>query len=256
MARVKPEQSQLGKTIFLSVLVYVVWVFATYMLEGRINLFHRYDPAGRILFIVVANFIVGLGGSFLFLRYAVRSGALRMEKIGLRPLARTLIFVFVFGAVGLGLFIVQKPASLESLVVLNGFAQVLPVSIAEVVVCWAVIGTSFETLTKKGGAAISLIIAIVAADFFFGIYHFAHSAPFNQVRMVFFLMIPGFATSLVYFLVRDLYAAIAFHNFMGMCGVMQSADLEEMSRPSVPLYVIALVSILILVCLDVFLIRR
>jgi hypothetical protein len=100
--------SSVRKTVPLSVLVYVVWVFATYMLEGRINLFHRYDQAGRILFVVLANMVIGQGASPVVLRISVRSGALRLEQIGLRPLVRTLIFVVVFGAVGLGIFIYKS----------------------------------------------------------------------------------------------------------------------------------------------------
>jgi hypothetical protein len=145
---------------------------------------------------------------------------------------------------------------MNPVLVLNVFSQVLPVSIAEVVVCWALIGTSFEALSAKGGRAVSLVVAIVAADVLFGVYHFGHSAPFNQARMVFFLMIPGLGTSLVYFLVRDLYAAVVFQNFMGIYGVMRSINLEAMKKPAYPLYVLALVSVVLLVCLDVFVARR
>jgi hypothetical protein len=251
----KKDNSNVRKIVLLSVLIYIVWVFATYMLEGRINLFHGDDTLGRILY-VVANIIIGIVLSAVVLRLSIRSEVYSLEKIGLRPLLRTIIFVIISGVVSFGIFVVQKPVTLRPVVVLNVFAQVLPISITEVVVCWAVIGTSFEVLSKKGGKIVSLIIGIVVADVLFGIYHFAHSAPFNQVNMVLFLMVPGLGTSLVYFLARDLYAAIIFQNFMAAFGVMQSINLEALSKPAYPLYITAFISILILVCLDIFLVRR
>jgi hypothetical protein len=251
----KHDNSNVGKIVLLSVLIYIVWVFATYMLEGRINLFHGDDTLGRIIY-VVANIVIGIVISSVVLRLSVRSGAYRLGQIGLRPLLRTIIFTLISGVVSFGIFVVQKPVTLNPVVVLNVFAQVFPISIAEVLVCWAVIGTSFEVLSKKAGKIVSLIVGIVVADVLFGIYHFAHSAPFNQVNMVFFLMIPGLGTSLVYFFARDLYAAIVFQNFMAAFGVMQSINLEAMIKPAYPLYITAFISILILVCFDVFYIRK
>jgi hypothetical protein len=255
MMREKNVKTSVRNLVLLSVFIYIVWVFATYMLEGRINLFHTDDTLGRILY-VAANIAIGIVLSAAVLRHSIRSGITNLEKIGLRTLLRTIIFVIISGVVSFGIFIVQKPVSLNPTVVLNVFAQVLPISIAEVVVCWAVIGTSFEALSKKGGKIVSLIVGIVIADVLFGIYHFAHSAPFNQLNMVFFLMIPGLGTSLVYFLARDLYSTIVFQNFMAALGVMQNINLSVMKEPLYPIYAIALISLLILVCFDIFFIRR
>lgn len=47
---------------------------------------------------------------------------------------------------GFGLFVFQRPISLNPIVIANVFAQTLPVSIAEAAVCWVVVGTSFESL--------------------------------------------------------------------------------------------------------------
>ena len=89
---------------------------------------------------------------------------------------------------------------MNPIVILNAHSQVLVVSIAEVMVCWVIVGASFESLVKSRGRIASLVVGILTPDIFFGIYHFAHSPPFNQIGMVLFLMIPGLVTSLVYFL--------------------------------------------------------
>jgi hypothetical protein len=90
--------------------------------------------------------------------------------LGFRSLGRTLIASLIALVVGGGLFVLQGPPSLNPLVIFNGFAQVLPVSIAELVVCWAVIGGSFEALAKPKGKVLAVIVGIVAANFLFGVY--------------------------------------------------------------------------------------
>lgn len=244
------------KTVLFSLGIYVAWVFATYALEGRINLFHRNDPAGHLLYTVVANMGIGTGLSFIALRMAVHSEQHTLETMGFRTGLKTILFLTVFSTMGFGIFTLQKSVALNVLVTLNVFLDVLPISIAAVVICWVVIGTSVEYLSKKGGKSVSLIVAMVTATILFGIYNVAHSAPFNQPKMVLFLMLPGIGTSLVYFLIRELYTAIVFHNFLILAGVMQRINLSDMSRPIYPIYGTALVSIALLVGLDIVLMRR
>lgn len=112
-------------------------------------------------------------------------------------------------------------------------------------VCWAVIGAGFESLTRNKGKVISLLTGIFAASISFGLYHFAHSPPFNQIHMVLLMMIVSFATSIVYFIGRDIYAAIVFHNTLALFGVMQalekSGNLISYSQPVYPLIVILII---------------
>ena len=133
----------------------------------------------------------------------------------------------------------------------------LTVSIAEVVVCWATVGASFESVTQSKGKFVSVLVGIVAATIFFSAYHIGHSAPFNQVNMILFLLVPGFLTSLFYFISREIYATILFHNFQGMVGVISSLENTDiLSRPLYPLYLLMLLSVLALIGADVLLARR
>jgi membrane protease YdiL (CAAX protease family) len=205
---------------------------------------------------LLANVVIGIGVAVWALRLFVASNIRTAKQLGFRSLKRTSIALLIAFAVGGGLFLLQSLPSTDPLVLFNGFAQVLPVSIAEVVVCWAVIGGSFEAWAQSKGKVTGIIGGIVAANFLFGLYHFAHSAPFNQVWMVFFLMIPGLVTSLVYFLGRDLYATIILHNFLGMTGVMQNVDLDRFSQPLYHLYILLIVSVAVLMIADNYFIRR
>ena len=124
--------------------------------------------------------------------------------------------------------------------------QVLPVSIAEVMVCWALIGSCFESIAKNNNKRkiISVITGAVAALVLFGMYHYAHSPPFNQTSFVLFLMLPSIATAVTYFLGRDIYAAVIVQNFMGIFGVLANLPaLEPFRQPMVPIYTLSAVSV-------------
>jgi hypothetical protein len=101
----------------------------------------------------------------------------------------------------------------------------------------------FESLAKRKvskNKAISILIGAVVASVLFGVYHFAHSLPFNEVNMVLFLMIPAIAPSVVYFIGRYIYATIIIQNFLGIFGVMQTIDLQAYSQPVFQMYVLTI----------------
>jgi hypothetical protein len=141
---------------------------------------------------------------------------------------------------------------LDPVVLLNAYAQVLVGSIAEVMVCWAVIGSiSQSVLREDRGRWVSLILTAVIASVFFGVYHFAHSPPFNTVPLVVFLSLIGLVTSVFFFVSRDVYGTIAFHNFLGIFGMIGALDasgnLASFERPIIPLLVMAVVAVALLV---------
>lgn len=246
-------QGQRTAAVPLSLLLFLVWTAATYLLEGRIGLLRQPTLIGRWIYVVVANILIGTVAAAWVLRSLLISGLVTLEQLGFRPPGRTLFAVVIAAVVGVGIFLLQKPVSLEPVVLLNAFAQVLQTSIAEVLVCWVAVGTSVEALTRGKSRVISLLVAILATDLLFGIYHFAHSAPFNQPQVAFLLMIPGLATSLVYFLGRDVYATVLFHNYLGMTGVMRSVDLSFFQQPLYPIYILTFISIIGLVGMHIFL---
>jgi hypothetical protein len=220
---------QIKKVITYSISVYFLWVITTYLLEGRILTLLRPEAAvDRIVYTVIANFLMGIIIACWVLRSSLVSGFVSVEQIGFRSLRYTLAAVVTAGVIGFILFIVQNPPSSNPVVIMNVYAQVLTVSVAEVVVCWAVIGASFESLARNEGKIISLLAGILAASFSFGIYHFAHSPPFNHTLALF--------------------------------GVMQalekSGNLVAYSQPIYPLIAMAFISVIILAASDILFIRR
>ena len=153
-----------------------------------------YDPLGRLAYTIVANIMIGTIFGFIIINTVAASAGFLLFSLG-------------------------DPASFDPIVIANVFAQTLPTSIAEVVV-----GTVFEflarkrmskekdgTIGKEGGnirsiSILSVIVASLVSIILFGLYHFAHSPPFNQPNMVVFLMVPAILTSIFYFAGRSISA--------------------------------------------------
>lgn len=178
---------------------------------------------------------------------------LTIRQLGFQPPKRIIIAVIVAGIIGFLLFIAQRPVSV---VIVNIFAQTLPTSIAEVVICWAVIGTTFESVARNKGRVRSIVLGAAIATILFGVYHFAHSPPFNLPWVVLFLLYPGALTSLVYFIGRDIYATIIFHNFQALFGVMMSVNIQSFTQPVYPILILAVASMFVLAILDRVLVRK
>jgi hypothetical protein len=55
------NKSQIKKSMAFSILLYLIWVIATYLLEGRILTFLRPEATvDRVVYTVIANFLVGI----------------------------------------------------------------------------------------------------------------------------------------------------------------------------------------------------
>ena len=221
-------QERITKIKFIAVAIgiYLVWIFATYLLEGRINLLQKPNPLGRLIYAVIANMMIGTVIAIWLLRPSILQRFVTSKQLGFQSsLKRVVIAVVIAGLIGFALFVIQKPASLNAIVILNVFLQTLPGSIAEVVVCWALVGATFESLTRRKNKnnnnninnkskITPIIVGAAVAIVLFGLYHFAHSPPFNQPNMVIILMYPSLLTSIVYFVVRDIYTAIIFRHYL------------------------------------------
>ena len=208
-----PSGSNAKTAILWSLTVYVVWTLMTYLLEGRIRLVHNPTIAGRYMYVFIANVLIGTLGAVWVIRSFLKSQVVTLKQLGFRSPGRTLLTTVIAIVIGSTYLFLMRPADVPWLVVVNGYMQVLTVSIAEVVVCWALIGASFESLVKSKGKFLSVLAGTVAAVLLFSVYHIGYSAPFNQIKMMFFLLFPGIVTSLFYFLSRDIYATILLHNF-------------------------------------------
>jgi len=109
------------------------------------------------------------------IRFLSRAGTVSTEQAGFRGLGHAALAVVIGVVIGFVFYALQGAPSWSPVVLINAYAQVLVGSIAEVLVCWAVIGSVSQALLQDRGRWVSLILAAVISSVFFGLYHFAHS---------------------------------------------------------------------------------
>jgi hypothetical protein len=236
-----------------------VWTLATYLLEARLSTFLRPDATtSRFVYTVVANVLIGTIGAAWVIRTLVRAAELPgVTTYGIAGPFRILVLVPV-AALLAGLFLAgQELPTVDPVILANASAQVLVVSIAEVVVCWCLFGSVLRN--AFGPEFASAGTAVVFAALAFGVYHFAHSPPFNTPAMVVLLSGVGVATGVFFFLGGDLYSTIVLHNAFAVRGVIQALDesgnLDRYASPQLPLIATAIAAVVVLVIADLMLIR-
>ena len=240
---------------------YAAWTAATYLLEGLPGTLLRPEAVGlRLAYAVVASLLIGiLLPLWLLGRYA-RMGLASREQLGFSGAGRVAAGVVLGAAAGYALFAMNQKAPAHPMAVANAFAQVWVVSVAEVLVCWGLVGSAVEATLRPWNRVAAPVLAALAASALFGAYHFAHSAPFNEPRMVAFLTGIGLATSLWWFASRDVYGTAVFHNFFAVTGVLAALQagglVPERPEPALPLWITALVATIALVLPAALWVRR
>jgi len=250
-----------GSALAAALFLFAAWTLATWVLEGRIDTLLRPEAVvDRAIYAILANLLIGIAVAIALLRMLIRKGWLTRQSAGFGQFTPSPVRLAMAFGLGLAFYMLQGAPSLEPVVLLNAFCQVLVVSAAEVIVCWGVVGATVKALLEPRGGAVSTVGAALAASVLFGLYHFAHSAPFDTFRMVALLSVVGLVTSAVFFIARDIYATIVFHNFLGVFGVVQalaaSGQLGALADLQPPLLVMAAATVAMLVVSDWMMLRR
>jgi hypothetical protein len=205
--------------LYVALAGYLLWSFATWLLEGRAETLLRPEATvDRLLYTGIANIVIGQIGALTLLGLIVRCSSASANPVRLTiPKHRTLALAAAC-MLGIGTYAAAGGGIADSALVVNTFAQVLVVSAAEVIVCWGLIGVATESSLRTHLGAWSPTAAAVAASVAFGLYHLAHSPPFNTLGMVLFLSCIGLVTSLFFFVTRDLLATAAMSLLVVLAG--------------------------------------
>lgn len=210
-------------TISSVVAVYVLWVLLTYRLEGRPRTLQRpHATRGRLLYTLIANILVGIVFSGWLLRSLVREQTVPPAAAGFSTPSHILTMSAIGFLLGVVFLILQRPRIKHPMALINIYIQTWTVSVAEILICWVLIGSYAEALFSTRILPVAMLPAAVLSSILFGLYHYAHSPPFNTPEMVMRLTGIGLITSLFFFLSRDVYATIIFHNFFATFGVLRS----------------------------------
>jgi hypothetical protein len=217
----------------LGVALFMGWTAATWMLEGhKLTLLRPEALTDRLMYALVGNLLLGIVAGAACIALFVRWGAVTAASAGFGSTHRTLAATACGLLLGLAAYFAQGAPSRDPVVILNAFSQVFVVSAAEVVVCWCVAGVAFESaLSSHIGRRVATGLATAAAAVLFGLYHFAHSPPFNSWAMVGLLTVVGLVTGGFFFLSRDAIGTAVFHNFLGTFGVVQALAKADALKP-------------------------
>ncbi len=212
-------------TVAVALAVFFAWALATHLLERRPGTLLRPEDTGlRVRYALLANVLVGTAGTLAVLLWLAHDARLEPAHAGFLVRWRPLIAIPAAALLGSLATLGLPAATRRPRVMLNAFAQVWPVTVAEVLVCWSLVGATFEHELVGAGfrPAPAAAAAGVVAAVLFGLYHRAHSPPFDAPRMIALLTAVGFVTGGWFFVTRDVWSTAVLHNFLALRGVLQA----------------------------------
>ncbi len=201
--------------------IYTAWLLETFLLEGSMHTFERFDPPGIFLYTIIACIITGIVAPLLYIRKTFISGAVNMFHIGFRSLRYTFLTCFLTCSICYGTVILFNPFGNDRFAFLNAFILLLPSAIASVMMCWVLMGTHVQAFVRSGGAIVSISIGIMVTTVLFGVTTFAYFPAFPQQDMIFSSVIIGIIAAIFFFAVREVYATILV---VAICSVFTLAD--------------------------------
>jgi hypothetical protein len=201
--------------------IYTAWLLETFLLEGSMHLYERFDPPGIFLYTIIVCIITGIVAPLLYIRKTFISGAVNMFHIGFRSLRYTFLTCFLTCSICYGAVLIFNPFGNERFAFLNAFILLLPSAIASVMMCWVLMGTHVQAFVRSGGAIVSISIGIMVTTVLFGVTTFAYFPAFPQQDMIFSSVIIGIIAAIFFFAVREVYATILV---VAICSVFTLAD--------------------------------
>jgi hypothetical protein len=209
------------RLLVIPIAVYTAWMLETFLLEGSMNLFMRFDPSGIFLYTIIACIITGMLLPLLCIRKAFITGAVNMFQIGFRSTRRTFLAGILTCIIGYGAVVIFSPFGTDRFMFANAFLLLLPGAIASVMICFVLIGTHIQAFVRSGGALLSLSLGILVTAMLFGITIFAYFPALLVKETVFVVVGVGIIAGLFFFAIRDVYAMTIV---VGGCSVFIYAD--------------------------------
>ena len=69
------------RLVAIALAVYIAWVAATYLLEGRVHLLQQVDPIGRMTYAAVANIAIGTVLTAIAIHYLLKADLLNLSNL-------------------------------------------------------------------------------------------------------------------------------------------------------------------------------
>ena len=196
------------RLLIIPFVIYTAWLLETFLLEGSMHTFERFDPSGLFFYTIIACIITGIVAPILYIRNTFISGAVNTFHIGFRSLRYTFFACVLTCSIGYGSVILFNPFGTDRFAFLNAFILLLPSAIASVMMCWVLMGTHVQAFVRNGGVIISIFIGIMVTTVLFGMTTFAYfPSTLHQNALISSVSI-GIVAAIFFFAVREVYATI------------------------------------------------
>jgi uncharacterized membrane protein YwzB len=83
------------RLITIAIAIYLVWILATYLMEGRINLLQKPNPFGRLIYAVIANMIIGTAIAIWLLKPPLLQRFVNPKQLGFQSQVKRVIVAIV-----------------------------------------------------------------------------------------------------------------------------------------------------------------
>jgi hypothetical protein len=201
--------------------IYAAWLLETFLLEGSIHLFERFDPPGIFLYTLIACIITGIVAPLFYIRTTFISGAVNMFHIGFRSLRYTFLACVLTCSIGYGTVIFFNPFGTDRFAFLNAFILLLPGAIASVMICWVLVGTHVQAFVRSGGALLSISVGIMVTTMLYFMTTFAYFPAVLQQEALISSACSGIIAAFFFFAVREVYATSLL---VAVCSVFTMAE--------------------------------
>lgn len=194
------------RLLLVPMVVYMVWLFETYLLAGRPAIFIHPDAAGLYLYTLLCCLVVGMIVPLVLIRRAFIRGEVTMFQLGFRSWYRTIAgIVFTFLAIGVAVTL-HNPCGNDTIAFFLIFSLLLPTAIAAVMVCWILAGTHIQALVRGGGPLISIPVGVAITALLFGLSSKVQFPASVTPDTLFWHIAAGMGTAVFFFLVRDVWS--------------------------------------------------
>lgn len=244
------------RLIVIPLIIYAVWVLETFLLEGSLGVFPRYQPGVYFIYVLVACILIGTFAPVLLLKSGFLSGAVNMYQAGFRSLRRTVITAGITACLGYIVFGAAVPPGASPARLIGTVLFLLPVAVSSVMVCWVLIGTHLQAYVRQYGAFVSIVTGIAVTGVLFGISFAAHSPPLSDPWHILVAIGIGTATAVIFFAIRDVWATVIFASFALAGSVHNLFDPAYIDPVSLPLVLSSVLALLALAVSEWYLMKR
>jgi hypothetical protein len=194
--------------VVIPLLISAIWIIELYLLVADPGLLFHYDPAGIVLYTLLASIAVGIAIPLIRIRVAFMSGDVNMFQIGFCPARRTIPLVIITLAAAYSVLWLVSPSFEIRAGIVGSALVLLPTAIAAVMICWAYYGTHIQAYVRSGGIIVSVSTGVILTALVFAITMtvFFPGIAARETFLAYLLL--GAVAALFFFAAREIYSTV------------------------------------------------